>query len=113
MFFTVLFDSEVDHLGVPVWSKRFPSANRVEVMHSEPSGVELRVTYCHAKEPCPNACQCNAVELPAKAAENLLWAWPDQIDEIMKDIRPCVGGFWGFNRCGIFVGVGPDGYIHT
>jgi len=106
MNFTVILPNQVDAMGIDAATRLFPSAASIEVLFSEPRDVEVRVTYDQPG-------WIENYELSAKAAKNLINAWPDQVDEIMQQIRPEYGGFWGFNRWGMFVGVEPDGYIHT
>lgn len=113
MYFTVLVPNAVNAMGVDKAGELFPSSHMIENMHVEPYEKEVRITYCHADNKCLNDCQCERWELPQKAAESLMKAWPDQVDAIMKDIRQYAGGFYGFNRWNMFVGVEPDGHIHT
>ena len=44
--------------------------------------------------------------------EALSKAWYDQAAEILGQLQDH-GGYWAFNRWGMYVGVEPDGYIHT
>ena len=99
MHFTVAVPNTPNAMGVDAASELFPTA------HTEVVSSGVLVSYDQ-----PN---CEDWELPTVAAQALLKAWPDQVDAIMRDIRPCIGGFYGFNRWGMFVGVEPDGYIHS
>jgi len=41
-------------------------------------------------------------------------AFPTDAESIIEQLRyHSLDGFWSFNRWGMFVGVEPDGYIHT
>lgn len=108
MYFNIVLPVTQNALGVDITMELFPSAH-TEITHAETREVEVKVTYTHPAER-------DNWELPEKVAFALYKAWPDQLDAIMRDIRRSGIGsdvYYGFNRWGMFVGVEPDGYIHT
>jgi hypothetical protein len=106
MNFTITLPREADAEGVEEVFRLFPTATTIEVLNGEVREAEYRVTYQQ------EGAGSMDYELPQKAAEAVVKAWPDQADSILQGIR-FAGDHYSFNRWGMYVGVEADGYIHT
>ena len=102
------------HIGATMETKNLitQAAYMVYGLSKKEVGIKNDLTVAFDAWVMSMPCPCDAPILVRRAVVFRFIGDPDQMKKSLAELMP-MGGYWGFTWAGMFVGIEPDGYMHT